>query len=238
MSGSPPERPTSNHPDEVDTEFSIARSNALIPLLIMFALTVLSILVVIVRAKPVIPPEGAVADKAFSPADFPLVFGTSEALAGLDGGEAVARGAGASSVLFPVPAPPVSEGIFPCMQCHEGIPPNPERRLLEGMHSDIVLHHDEEHRWCLDCHDATDRDWLHLASGERVSFEESYRLCGQCHGEKLRDWRAGVHGRRTGNWDGAKRYLLCANCHNPHQPRFHALAPKPAPTPPSRKVNP
>ena len=66
------------------------------------------------------------------------------------------------------------------------------------MHDDIVLQHDEEHRWCLDCHDAADRDLLHLASGERVPFEESYRLCGQCHGEKLRDWRAGVHGRRTG----------------------------------------
>ena len=72
------------------------------------------------------------------------------------------------------------------------------------MHDDIVLKHDEEHRWCLDCHDATDRDWLHLASGERVGFDESYRLCGQCHGEKLRDWKAGVHGRRTGEWNGRK----------------------------------
>jgi len=53
------------------------------------------------------------------------------------------------------------------------------------MHGDIVLKHDEEHRWCLDCHDADDRDRLHLASGERISFDESYLLCGQCHGEKL-----------------------------------------------------
>ena len=45
---------------------------------------------------------------------------------------------------------------------------------------------------------------LHLASGERVPFDESYRLCGQCHGEKQRDWRAGVHGRRTGEWNGAQ----------------------------------
>ena len=72
------------------------------------------------------------------------------------------------------------------------------------MHTDIVLKHDETHRWCLDCHDATNRDVLHLASGERVPFEESYRLCGQCHGEKYRDWRAGVHGRRTGNWNGSQ----------------------------------
>ena len=133
-----------------------------------------------------------------------------------------------------VPPPPFSDGIFPCTGCHEGMPVNRTRRTLTEMHDNIVLKHDEEHRWCLDCHDATNRDFLHLASGERVPFDESYRLCGQCHGEKLRDWRAGVHGRRTGNWDGAKRYLLCAHCHNPHQPRFRALTPKPAPQPPSR----
>jgi hypothetical protein len=131
-----------------------------------------------------------------------------------------------------VPPPPFSEGIFPCSTCHADLKPNRTRRVLTEMHDDINLRHDEQHRWCLDCHDATDRDFLHLASGERVPFEESYRLCGQCHGEKLRDWRAGVHGRRTGEWNGHKRYLLCAHCHNPHAPRFQALEPKPAPLPP------
>ena len=133
-----------------------------------------------------------------------------------------------------VPPPPFSDGIFPCSNCHKGMPVNRTRRVLSDMHTDIVLKHDEEHRWCLDCHDADDRDSLHLASGERISFDESYRLCGQCHGEKLRDWRAGVHGRRTGDWNGHKSYLLCAHCHNPHQPRFRAIAPKPAPKPPTR----
>jgi hypothetical protein len=133
-----------------------------------------------------------------------------------------------------VPPPPFTEGIFPCSGCHADLTPNRTRRTLTDMHDDIVLKHDEQHRWCLDCHDAEDRDWLHLASGERVPFEESYRLCGQCHGEKLRDWRAGVHGRRTGQWNGHKRYLLCAHCHNPHQPRFAKLQPKPAPQRPAR----
>jgi hypothetical protein len=109
------------------------------------------------------------------------------------------------------------------------MPVDRKRRELTGMHTDIVLKHDEEHRWCLDCHDAANRDQLHLASGEPVKFEESYKLCGQCHGEKLRDWRAGVHGRRTGYWNGEKGYLLCVHCHSPHQPRFKAIAPKPAP---------
>ena len=133
-----------------------------------------------------------------------------------------------------IPPPPFTDGIFPCSNCHASLPVNRARRALTEMHDDIQLRHDEQHRWCLDCHDATDRDWLHLASGERVSFEESYRLCGQCHGEKLRDWRAGVHGRRTGSWNGQKRYLLCAHCHNPHQPRFRPLAPMPAPRRPER----
>lgn len=133
-----------------------------------------------------------------------------------------------------VPPPPFSDGIFPCSECHgPDLPPNRQRRVLTDMHTDIVLRHDAEHRWCLDCHDADNRDWLHLASGERVSFDESYRLCGQCHGEKARDWRAGVHGRRTGSWNGHKQYLLCAHCHNPHEPRFKPIQPKPAPVKPS-----
>ena len=135
-----------------------------------------------------------------------------------------------------VPPPPFSEGIFPCSNCHAGMPADRHRRELTAMHTEIVLKHDETHRWCLDCHDADNRDVLHLASGEHVPFEESYRLCGQCHGEKYRDWRAGVHGRRTGNWNGAKTYLLCVQCHSPHQPRFRALAPKPPPQPPNRTM--
>ena len=134
-----------------------------------------------------------------------------------------------------VPPPPFSDGIFPCSDCHnpKDLPPNRTRRTLTDAHDDIVLKHDEAHRWCLDCHDADDRDRLHLASGEPVPFEESYRLCGQCHGEKYRDWRAGVHGRRVGFWNGAKSYLLCVHCHNPHQPRFKKLAPKPVPLRPT-----
>jgi hypothetical protein len=134
-----------------------------------------------------------------------------------------------------VPPPPFSDGIFPCTTCHnEGMPANRVRRELAIMHTDIVLKHDEQHRWCLDCHDADHRDQLHLASGEPVPFDESYRLCGQCHGEKYRDWRAGVHGRRVGEWNGAKRYLLCVHCHSPHQPHFKPMAPRPAPRPPER----
>jgi hypothetical protein len=133
-----------------------------------------------------------------------------------------------------VPPPPFSDGIYPCSVCHKDLPVNRTRRELEAFHTDIVLKHDEKSRWCLDCHNADDRDYLHLASGQKLSFDESYKLCGQCHGEKLRDWRAGVHGRRTGDWNGHKTYLLCVHCHSPHSPHFKPLEPKPAPTPPTR----
>jgi formate-dependent nitrite reductase cytochrome c552 subunit len=133
-----------------------------------------------------------------------------------------------------VPPPPFTEGIFPCSACHDGktLKVNPVRRELQGMHADIQLQHGPASRWCLDCHDPQDRDRLHLASGEKISFKVSYELCGQCHGEKLRDWRAGVHGKRTGSWNGPKQYLLCVNCHNPHSPHFQALKPMPPPVRP------
>jgi hypothetical protein len=210
-----------------DDEFSIAQSNAIIPLLVMFGLTALVIFWIIVRSEPVVPPEGAVANVAYGPADFPQIFGPDTFLADL---EKAAGKPGAQ--LFAVSPPPFTEGIFPCSQCHADIPPNPERRPLPEMHSDIVLHHDEQNRWCLDCHDANNRDELHLANGTLIPFTESYRLCGQCHGTQYRDWRSGVHGKRVGYWNGPKRYLLCVHCHNPHSPRFAPLKPLPPPVRP------
>ncbi len=142
-----------------------------------------------------------------------------------------------SELAFEVPPPPFSEGVFPCTDCHDPeLPVKTKRRELKTAHQEIVLRHDEEHRWCLDCHDTANRDMLHLASGETVPFEESYRLCGQCHGDKYRDWRAGVHGRRTGMWDGAKQYLLCVSCHNSHAPHFAPLKPMAPPTRPERTL--
>lgn len=130
---------------------------------------------------------------------------------------------------FPVPRPPFSEGIFPCTQCHAEMKPNPKRRVLTDEHTNIVLHHAEGERWCTDCHNLQNRDKLRLVSGELIDFSESYRLCGQCHGDKLRDWKVGVHGKRTGYWNGDKQYLLCVHCHNPHDPKFKPLKPLPPP---------
>ena len=132
---------------------------------------------------------------------------------------------------FAVDAPPFSDGIYPCTDCHANIVPNPVRRNLTEWHDDIsaMFNHDSENRWCLDCHDLKNRNFLRLASGKLLDFKESYKLCGQCHGEKYRDWKVGVHGKRTGFWNGKKEYLLCVNCHNPHSPKFQELTPEPPP---------
>ena len=102
---------------------------------------------------------------------------------------------------FSVPPPPFSEGIFPCSQCHQGMPVNRAQRKLEQMHDDIVLKHMPD-GWCFNCHNPDNRDTLRLASGRIVKFEESYQLCGQCHGPVFRDWKVGLHGKRTGMWNG------------------------------------
>ncbi|HET9597966.1 MAG TPA: hypothetical protein VFP65_20430 [Anaeromyxobacteraceae bacterium] len=126
--------------------------------------------------------------------------------------------------------PPFTPGIFPCTNCHQGAGDATRREL--AFHDDIKFEHGVEHRWCLDCHTNDKRDVLHLSDGTLVPFTESYKLCGQCHGDKYRDWRAGVHGKRTGQWDGQKTYYLCVNCHNPHSPKFKPLKPEPKPVRP------
>ncbi len=124
---------------------------------------------------------------------------------------------------------PATLYYFPCNDCHSEQKPNPQRRELVDMHDDIVYDHDSENRWCLACHDTDQRDSLRLADGRLLGFNESYKLCGQCHGPKYRDWKLGIHGKRTGEWNGKKEYYLCVHCHDPHSPRFKSLTPLPPP---------
>lgn len=133
-----------------------------------------------------------------------------------------------------VAPPALTEGIFPCSDCHAEMTPNLKCRELQDEHAGISLRHAAGQFWCLDCHHPEDRDTLRLVTGEGIPFTESFRLCGQCHGKQLRDWQIGIHGRRTGHWNGDKEYLLCTRCHNPHNPRFKALTPLPPPERPGR----
>ena len=153
---------------------------------------------------------------------------------------------------YAVPPPLVYQGLFPCQACHRkdasGVSsqadrqksflgkflraPDPTPRILVQMHRDITLKH-ADWQWCLNCHDTTERNYLRLITGEKIPFEQSYRLCGQCHGHIYNDWKLGIHGRRVGQWNGKKLYLLCAHCHDPHGPKYRKLMAQDPPQPPS-----
>jgi uncharacterized CHY-type Zn-finger protein len=138
---------------------------------------------------------------------------------------------------YPAYPPQVlSSDYYPCSECHADMDANPTQRELEE-HSEIqIIGHAEEERWCLDCHDADDRNKLRLINNKKVEFAASYRLCGQCHGSIYQDWKAGIHGKRTGYWDGPKQYYLCTSCHNPHSPRFKSMVPEPVPIKPEQTL--
>jgi hypothetical protein len=128
------------------------------------------------------------------------------------------------------------EDVEVCSDCHdEEWETNHERRELDEPH-DVVpgkfVNHDSDNRWCLDCHSAKNRDMLRLLNGKLIKYDEYYRVCEQCHRKVYRKWKMGVHGKRTGYWNGTKEHMHCAQCHNPHDPPFKPLKPMPAPRTP------
>ena len=132
--------------------------------------------------------------------------------------------------------PEMNDEYWPCSDCHEEPATTTEAHVLEEEHDALKLSHGD--LWCFDCHDASDRQWLSRASGARVGFDETSKLCVQCHGDKKRDWETGVHGKRTGSWRGDKEYRPCVACHDPHDPPFKAMEPKPPPLRPGERPAP
>jgi hypothetical protein len=202
--------------------------SSLVILLTLFGVISVVTMLAILRSGEevhVTPDAGGVV--AYGPADFPEIGFDAPLL------PAVAEaGPTGDTSAFNVPPPPFTDGIYPCSGCHEGMEPDLTHREL-GFHDEIQIQHGPSDRWCFDCHNADDRDHLRLANGSLVGFDESYKLCGQCHGTIYRDWREGIHGRRRGYWSGAKSYMLCAHCHNPHAPAFQPMEPLPPPIRPS-----
>ena len=158
------------------------------------------------------------------------------AQAQVDSEESVAKPGQSNEKEFPVPLKPLSKAITPCRACHgpeKDFPVNFKRREDLLVHTNIKLNHGGIRLWCLDCHDPNNRNYLApLSDGKLIDFDHSYLLCGKCHGTKYRDWRLGIHGKRTGFWNGNKDYYLCVSCHDPHSPRFKPLVPMPPPNKP------
>jgi len=213
--------------DDSEESRLLPGSSSLAVLLIVFLAIALLTLFAIMRGGSGDVGSDSGGTKAYSPADFPEIEFDRELMPEVAGG-----GAEDADGTYRVRQSLAYEDYFPCTDCHAEMEVNRERRELEEMHDDIQLDHGPKERWCFDCHNPDDRDSLRLANGTLIGFDESYRLCGQCHGTIFRDWRAGIHGRREGYWNGAKSYLLCAHCHNPHAPRFQAIEPLPPPVRP------
>ena len=96
----------------------------------------------------------------------------------------------ADDQLIAVPPPPFSEDMFPCAECHEGEEVNRTRRFIED-HDDVVLNHDSDNRWCLDCHDADEVEDTEMMKRSDAFHEQ----CIRCH----QDFDAGP--------------VACAACH-------------------------
>ncbi len=139
-------------------------------------------------------------------------------------------------VEYPVPMKPLPKTITPCRACHgpeKDFKINWTREEVLRVHTNIRLDHGGAKVWCLDCHSPGERNFLlPLSDGKLITFERSFELCGKCHGTKYRDWRNGIHGKRTGYWNGEKTYNLCTQCHNPHSPKFKPIQPLPPPNKP------
>jgi len=164
----PPDTPGSPIDDDPpapsgEAEVLLPGWSSLVILLSLFAMISAGVLMAILRGDEahVTPDAGGL--RAYGPADFPEIDFDAPLL------PAVIEAARSGEVGgFDVPPPPFSdESIFPCSECHADMDVDRTRREL-GFHEEIGLHHGTEERWCLDCHDADDRDRLRLINGTLV----------------------------------------------------------------------
>jgi|SaaInl4_135m_RNA_FD_contig_111_42254_length_5067_multi_4_in_0_out_0_5 hypothetical protein len=116
---------------------------------------------------------------------------------------------------------------FKCTECHRHVEPDSKSRKLMGEHTEIKMKHGQI--WCSACHDSQDKTQLRLREGKLIFFAEVDKLCAECHGMVYRDWKLGIHGKRTGFWNGAKNILICTKCHDAHSPKFKPIPPKSPP---------
>ena len=121
---------------------------------------------------------------------------------------------------------------YACNSCHEHMTlPKLDRRELIAEHTHIKLDHGLNTS-CRNCHNTDNIETLKDYQGKEIAFARSELLCRTCHGPMYRDWQAGAHGRPTGYWDeskGESKKATCVQCHDPHSPKFRAIAPAPAP---------
>jgi hypothetical protein len=112
---------------------------------------------------------------------------------------------------------------YPCSTCHtvpleqmRG-PAGTPRRAHWGL---TLQHAPAAVMTCGTCHALDAPDRLRTLERRPVPFDHSYQVCAQCHTRQAEDWASGAHGKRAGGWAPPRVVLACAQCHNPHQPRW------------------
>lgn len=137
-----------------------------------------------------------------------------------------------------------SESRNGCVNCHYN-KEETEQLVLEW---DKSIHSKKQVN-CTKCHGGNENSRnVKQAKGEGTKYKligkslldvkdeelskKAFEYCGQCHGTIFRDWTAGIHGKRTGFWNGKKEYWVCIKCHSAHDTKFKSLKPKPPPVRP------
>lgn len=104
-------------------------------------------------------------------------------------------------------------------------------------HTDMILLHGREKISCNNCHELNNSNYLTSSKMKRATFDNSAPTCQQCHAAKYRDWSQGIHGKRTGRWNGPRIQYHCIDCHDPHDISFPEMEVKLTPKPPHFYIN-